>query len=94
LSKTHGNFWKKNQNLSTHKSLVNHDFTEKIRESGYTDNHCTFDKTGWVPHHNLNSDMTRTEYRIQFNTRKENHYKGPMYSTGTLKKKEQNYKHT
>lgn len=94
MSRTHGNFFTKNPNLSMHKKLENHDFTGKLKESGYTDNHCTFDKTGWVPHPNLDGDQKRTEYRIQFNTKKEVHYKGPLYSTGMLKKKEQNYKHS
>lgn len=38
-------------------------------------------------------DMKRTEYRIQFNPKKECHYKGPLYSLGNLKKREYNYKH-
>jgi hypothetical protein len=95
LSKTHGNFWnKKAYSHSLQKSLVNHDFTNKLKNSGYSENHSTFDKTGWVPHESLNGDMKRTEYRIQYNTKKEIHYKGPLFSTGKLRKKEQNYKHT
>lgn len=39
-------------------------------------------------------DMVRTEYRIQFNKKKDFHYKGPLYSLGKLKKKEFVYKHT
>ena len=42
----------------------------------------------------LNSDMKRTEYRIQYNTLKPLHYKGSIISDGKLKKKESNYKHT
>ena len=38
--------------------------------------------------------MKRTEYRIQINPKKNIHYKGPIFSTGKLKKKEYNYKHT
>lgn len=93
LAKTHGNFTKRDFSESQ-KSLVNHEFTSKIRESGYTDNHYTFDRNGWLPYESLHSDMKRTEYRIQFNTKKDIHYKGPMYSTGKLKKTEFNYKHT
>lgn len=94
LSKTHGNFWKKLPNLNIKKTFQHHDYTGKLRDSGYSTNHFAFDRTGWTPHESLNSDMKRTEYRIQYNTRKDIHYKGPMFSTGKLKKKEQNYKHT
>lgn len=76
------------------KTLVNHEFTGKLRESGYSNNHFTCDKNGWTPHETLNGDMKRTEYRIQYNTKKDIHYKGPLYSTGKLRKTEQNYKHT
>lgn len=92
LSKTVGSFTKRNFSM-TQKSLNNHEYTTKLRESGYTDNHATFDKTGWAPHTSLNSDMRRTEYRIQYN-KKEIHYKGPKFSVGKLKKTEFNYKHT
>ncbi len=76
------------------KTLFHHDFTGRLKESGYTNNAYTFDKTGWTPHGTLNGDMKRTEYRIQFNPVKEIHYKGPLFSTGMLRKKEQNYKHS
>jgi hypothetical protein len=94
MSKTHGNFFKKKPAITNARTLINHDFTSKLKESGYSNNHFTFDKTGWTPHENLNGDMKRTEYRIQYNPKKEIHYKGPLFSTGKLKMKEQNYKHT
>jgi hypothetical protein len=94
MSKTHGAFFKKNPNLDFKKSLFNHNHTEKLKDSGFTVNHNTFDRTGWTPHSSLDSDMKRTEYRIQYNNKKDIHYKGPLFSTGMLKKKEANYKHT
>lgn len=75
------------------KTTENHEFTMKLRESGYTNNIATYDKTGWVPHPTLHSDMSRTEYRININPYKALHYKGPLYSTGAFKKKETVYKH-
>ena len=42
----------------------------------------------------FDSDMRRTEYRIQYNRRKDFHYKQPTFNTGVLKQKERNYKHT
>jgi len=38
--------------------------------------------------------MKRTEYRIQFNPKKETHYKGPIYTNGALKMRETNYIHS
>jgi hypothetical protein len=93
MSKTVGNFSKAGFNISN-KTLDFHDFTAKLRESGYSNNvNQTFDKKGFLPHPVLHSDMTRTEYRIQFR-KKDVHYKGPLYSTGKLKTRELNYKHT
>lgn len=94
LSKTHGNFWKKNAPTNFQSPLKNHEFTSKLKDSGYSTNHTTCDKKGWVPIGSLHGDMVRTEYRIQYNVKKDFHYKGPMISTGKLKKKESNYKHT
>jgi len=94
LSRSNGSFWRKNPELSMKKTLSHHDFTGNLKESGYTNNHYTYDRTGWTPHQNLNGDQKRTEYRIQFNPVKEIHYKGPLYSTGKLRIKEQNYKHS
>lgn len=94
MSKSTGSFWKNKSDLSMKKSLENHEFTSKIKDSGYDTNHNTFDRTGWISDPNLHSDMVRTEYGIQFNTKKGIHYKGPLYSTGQLKKREFNYKHT
>jgi len=94
LSKTHGNFFKTNPELHMQKTLVSHDFTGKLKDSGYSVNHFTFDRTGWLAHPTLHSDQKRTEYRIQYNTKKEIHYKGPRFCTGELKKKELNYRHT
>ncbi len=71
-----------------------HDFTNKLRESGYTNNVTSFDKTGWIPHPSHHSDMVRTEYRININPSKALHYKAPLFSTGKFKKKEMVYKHT
>ncbi len=76
------------------KSFDCHDHTARLRESGYSNNHSTFDKHGWEPEKILHSDQVRTEYRIQFNKKKDVHYKGPIISTGKLKKKERVYKHT
>lgn len=78
---------------SMQKTTENHEFTMKLKESGYTNNIATYDKTGWVPHPTLHSDMSRTEYRININPYKALHYKGPLYSTGAMKKKETVYKH-
>jgi hypothetical protein len=74
--------------------MNSHDYTNKLKESGYTDNYYTYDRTGWVPHQSLHGDMIRSEYRIQFNQKKPIHYKGPLFSTGKLRIKEQNYKHS
>ena len=93
MSKTVGSF-KTTTYSNTQRALEAHESTSKLRESGYTDNHAAFDKNGWLPHMSLHSDMVRTEYRIQYNPKKEIHYKGPLYSTGLLKGKENNYKHT
>ncbi len=93
LSKTIGSFRNKTQN-HYEKSLKSHDFTPRIRDSGYSNNHLICDKKGWTPEKTLHSDQKRTEYRIQFNNVKSVHYKGPIISTGKLKKKEKVYKHT
>lgn len=37
--------------------------------------------------------MVRSEYRIQYNNKKEFHYKLSMFSRGIFKAKEINYKH-
>ena len=50
MSKTHGQLLEKKSNLTLQKTLINHDFTNKIRDSGYSNNHFTFDKKGWYPH--------------------------------------------
>jgi hypothetical protein len=94
VSITNVNFNQRVEDKNLKKSLVNHEFTMKIKDSGYDCNHNTFDKTGWKPHISLNGDMTRTEYGIQFNLKKEIHFKEPLYSTGQLKKRQLNYKHT
>lgn len=93
MSKTIGSFNDKDF-VSIQKLTEAHEFTTKLKESGYTNNISTYDKTGWVPHRNLHSDMIRTEYRINFNQEKPLHYKGPLFSTGALKKKEIVHKHT
>ena len=71
-----------------------HDFTKKLKDSGYTNNVTSFDKTGWVPHESFHSDGHRTEYRIMINPYKKLHYHEPLNSTGRFKKKEVVYKHT
>ncbi len=94
ISKTNGNFFKTKPLLSLQKTLQHHGYTDRLKESGYTNNHYTMDKTGWTPHETLNGDQKRTEYRIQHNPKKDIHYKGPKFSTGKLLIKETNYKHT
>jgi hypothetical protein len=93
MSKTIGSFREKDF-ISIGKSTEAHEFTAKLKESGYTNNISTYDKTGWVPHKTLHSDMVRTEYRLHFNQPKPLHYKGPKYSTGEFKKKESVHKFT
>jgi hypothetical protein len=58
ISKTIGGFSKRNFS-QTQKSLIDHDFTGKLRESGYTNNLATMDKKGWVPNENLNSNKLK-----------------------------------
>ena len=91
MSRTHGSFKKFLYN-NTAQALKEHESTDKLRNSGYTSNNVLKEK-GWTTDRNLHSDMLRTEYRIQFNPKKEIHYKGPMFNTGILKKKEHVYKH-
>ena len=93
LSKTIGGFRNKS-NACIDRNLNNHDFTGRLRDSGYSNNHLTCDKRGWTPEKVLNSDQKRTEYRLQYNVKKEIHYKGPIISTGKLKKKEKVYRFT
>jgi hypothetical protein len=93
MSKTVGGHTKPGFSIAN-KTLDCHEFTAKLRESGYSNNvNATFDKKGFLPHPVLHGDMTRTEYRIQYR-KKDVHYKGPLYSTGQLKRKEMNYTHT
>lgn len=94
VSKNYGSFWKNKADADLKKSLENHEFTSKIKDSGYDTNHNTFDRTGWVPHPSLQSDMVRTEYGINYNRKKEIPYKGPLFCSGQKKKRELNYKHT
>ena len=93
MSKTIGAF-KDRDYISVAKSTGAHEFTMKLKEDGYTNNIATYDKTGWVPHKNLHSDMVRTEYRLNFNQPKPLQYKGPRYSLGTFKKKEIVHRYT
>ena len=93
MSKTIGAF-KDSNFVSVKESTATHEFTTKLKEDGYTNNIATYDKTGWVPDKVLHSDMVRTEYRLNFNQPKPLHYKGPMYSLGTFKKKEIVHKNT
>lgn len=92
LSKTHGSFTKREYN-NMPQSFREHAVTSKLRDSGYTANNMAKEKTGWVTDPCLHSDLVRTEYRIQYNPKKEIHYKGSLYNTGVLKKKEFVYKH-
>lgn len=48
--------------------------------------------SAWL-HPCFNSDMTRTEYRIQYNREKPIHYKNNRFSTGHLPKKETTYRY-
>lgn len=65
LSTTHGNFFKKKPNLSLKRVLSNHEFTGKLKESGYSINHFTFDRTGWIPDICLNEhEKNRIPYSI------------------------------
>ena len=94
ISKAVGGFKLKNNKFTNDIPLTNHGFTTRLRDSGYSNNHMLCDRKGWEPEGVLNSDMKRTEYKIQYNPKKEFCYKGPIMSTGALKKKENNYKHT
>lgn len=93
ISKAVGGFKLKNSGINKDIPLTNHDFTSNLRDSGYSNNHLLCDKKGWSPEKVLNSDMTRTEYRIQYNTKKDFGWKKPIPSTGKLQKKEKVYKH-
>ena len=93
MGKTIGIFDTKNF-MENQQSLNPHEYTTKLRESGFTNNICSNDKTGWIPDPVLHSDMERSEYRININPIKGVHYNGPIFSTGKYKKKEVVYKHT
>ncbi|MCQ2820749.1 MAG: hypothetical protein MJ252_26105 [archaeon] len=74
-------------------SLGNHDYTPYLRDSGFSENLFPSKlNSAWL-HPCFNSDMTRTEYRIQYNRPKDIHYPGPKFNTGHLKKKETTYKY-
>ena len=97
LSRTIGNFWDKKQKRmkeTVQHSLINHTYTHKLRDSGYSNNlYPSKINSAWVDKC-FGSDMKRTEYRIQYNTKKNILYKGPTFNTGILKQKEKNYKYT
>lgn len=80
--------------VTVQNSLINHPYTHKLRDSGYSNNlYPSKMNSAWLDKC-FGSDMKRTEYRIQYNTKKDILYKGPTFSTGILKKKETNYKYT
>ena len=56
ISTTLGEFSKKNFS-QTIKSTDCHGFTSKLKESGYSNNISTMDKTGWVPSQNFHSKI-------------------------------------
>lgn len=97
MSRTIGNFWNKKakkMDVTLQSSLGNHGYTPKLRDSGFSENlFPTKLNSAWL-NPCFNSDMKRTEYRIQYNKKKDFHYKMPTFSTGILKQKERNYKHT
>lgn len=75
-------------------TLGNHDYTTRLRDSGYSENLFPSKmNSGWLTPE-FDGDMVRTEYRIQYNPKKEFHYKKPKFNTGILNQKEKNYKHT
>ena len=75
-------------------SLVNHPYTSELRDSGYSNNlYPSKMSSAWLDKC-YGSDMKRTEYRLQYNTRKAIQYTGPTFNTGFLKQKEHNYKYT
>lgn len=97
MSRTIGSFWntkEKKFKETLQSSLTNHDYTPKIRDSGFSENlYPSKMNSAWL-NKCFGSDMRRTEYRIQYNRRKDFHYKQPTFNTGLLKQKEKNYKHT
>ena len=97
MSRTIGAFWnskKKTFNSTLQSSLINHDYTCKLRDSGFSENlYPSKLNSAWL-HSCCDSDMKRTEYRIQYNTKKDFHYTQPTFNTGILRQKERNYKHT
>eukprot|EP00340_Litonotus_pictus_P008280 CAMPEP_0170518192 /NCGR_PEP_ID=MMETSP0209-20121228/3938_1 /TAXON_ID=665100 ORGANISM="Litonotus pictus, Strain P1" /NCGR_SAMPLE_ID=MMETSP0209 /ASSEMBLY_ACC=CAM_ASM_000301 /LENGTH=225 /DNA_ID=CAMNT_0010803659 /DNA_START=114 /DNA_END=791 /DNA_ORIENTATION=- len=94
ISKAIGGFKLKNNNFTNDTPLTHHDFTPRLRDSGYSNNHLLCDKKGWTPKKVLHSDQKRTEYRIQYNCKKDFGWTAPIPSTGKLKKIEKNYIHT
>ena len=97
MSRTIGAFWnsKKKEFYETlQSSLKNHDYTPALRDSGFSENlYPSKLNSAWL-HPCFDSDMKRTEYRIQYNKAKDFHYTKPSFNTGILKQKEKNYKHT
>lgn len=97
ISRSIGSFWNpkmKRFHESFQSSLSNHECTSSLRESGFSSNlYPTSLNSAWL-HPAFNSDQVRTEYRIQYSTKKDFHFTEPTYSSGTLRKKEKNYKHT
>lgn len=75
-------------------SLVNHPYTSDLRDSGYSNNLVPSKMSSAWLNKCYESDMKRTEYRLQYNTRKAIQYTGPTFNTGFLKQKEHNYKYT
>ena len=80
--------------MTLQSSLSNHDYTPELRDSGFSENLFPTKLSSALLNKCFDSDMKRTEYRIQYNRNKDFHYKMPSFNTGVLKMKETNYKHT
>ena len=75
-------------------TLSNHDCAPSLRESEFSSNlYPTSLNSAWLQPA-FNSDQVRTEYRIQYSTKNDFHFTEPTYNSGTLRKKEKNYRYT
>ena len=86
ISKFIGSFWnskKKVQDFQT--QYQNLPYTTDLRQSGYSINLLAKAPAGnIVP--GLGGNMTSTEYRVNFNKRRDFQYRGPTFNSGILKK--------
>eukprot|EP00826_Nyctotherus_ovalis_P049930 TRINITY_DN6070_c0_g1_i23.p1 TRINITY_DN6070_c0_g1~~TRINITY_DN6070_c0_g1_i23.p1 ORF type:complete len:170 (-),score=33.16 TRINITY_DN6070_c0_g1_i23:184-693(-) len=62
-------------------------------KSGYVQNNMLFDGKGWLPERNMHSDMTKTEYRVRYNTRKSLQKMATPTTAGKLSKRYATYDH-